>query len=63
MFEWAKDMSINDKDMVFVVNPEPFIKAGVDPQNLSGWIFTKIPVEKDGKTVEVDKFLKIFDLK
>jgi hypothetical protein len=63
MFEWAKDMSTNDKDMVFVVNPEPFINAGVVPENLDGWIFTKVPVEKDGKNVEVDKFLKIFDLK
>ena len=63
MFEWAKDMSTNDKDMVFVVNPEPFIKAGVDPQNLGGWIFTKVPVEENGRTVEVDKFLKGFDLK
>ncbi|HEX3046641.1 MAG TPA: hypothetical protein VHY08_17935, partial [Bacillota bacterium] len=31
MFEWAKDMSTNDKDMVFVLNPQPFIDAGVDP--------------------------------
>jgi len=63
MFEWAKDMSINDKDIVFVVNPEPFIKAGVDPSKLDGWVFTKVPVEENGRTVEVDKFLKIFDLK
>lgn len=63
MFEWAKTMSTNDKDMVFVLNPEPFIAAGVDPNAVSGWVFAKVPVEEDGKTVEVDKLLKPFDLK
>ena len=63
MFEWAKDMGANDKDIVFVLNPEPFIAAGVDPNAVNGWVFAKVPVEEEGKTVEVDKFLKPFDLK
>ncbi len=62
MFEWAKDMSKNDKDIVFVLNPEPFIAAGVDPNAVIGWAFAKVPVEEDGKNIEVDKFLKPFDL-
>ncbi|HWQ79746.1 MAG TPA: hypothetical protein VN381_13050 [Anaerovoracaceae bacterium] len=62
MFEWAKTMSTNDKDIVFVLNPEPFISAGVDPDAVSGWVFAKVPVEENGKTVEVDKLLKPFDL-
>lgn len=62
MFEWAKDMSKNDKDIVFVLNPEPFIAAGVDPNAVTGWVFAKVPVEEDGKNIEVDKFLKPFDL-
>ncbi|HWR22859.1 MAG TPA: hypothetical protein VN366_05210 [Feifaniaceae bacterium] len=62
MFEWAKDMAKNDKDIVFVLNPEPFIAAGVDPDAVNGWAFAKVPMEEDGKSVEVDKFLKPFDL-
>lgn len=63
MFEWAKDMTTNDKDMVFVLNPAPFIEAGVDPASVAGWAFAKVQVkDKSGKTEEVDKFLKPFDL-
>ena len=63
MFEWAKDMAKNDKDMVFVLNPEPLIAAGVDPAKITGWVFTKIPVrDKSGKTVDVDKFVKPYNL-
>lgn len=62
MFEWAKAMDTNDKDIVFVLNPGPFIAAGVDPNAVSGWVFAKVPVEEDGKTTEVDKLLKPFDL-
>ncbi|MCL6458404.1 MAG: hypothetical protein K6T85_10405 [Gorillibacterium sp.] len=63
MFEWAKDMGTNDKDIVFVLNPEPFIAAGVDPNAVAGWAFAKVPVDVDGKPTEVDKFLKPFNLK
>ena len=63
MFEWAKDMTKNDKDIVFVLNPQPFIDAGVDPQNVEGWVFAKIEtMDMKGKMIEVDKFLKPFDL-
>lgn len=63
IFEWAKDMTTNDKDIVFVVNPEPFIKAGVDPEKVDGWVYAKVPTMKDGKKVEVYKFLKPFSVK
>ena len=62
LFEWAKDMDQNDKDIVFVLNPEPFITAGVDPNAVAGWVFAKVPVDIDGKPTEVDKLLKPFDL-
>ncbi len=63
MFEWAKDMGKNDKDMVFVLNPAPLIAAGVDPARITGWVFAKVPVkDQSGKSVEVDKFLKPYDL-
>lgn len=63
MFEWAKDMSTNDKDIVFVLDPEVFIKAGVDPEKVEGWVFAKVEtMDEKNKTVEVHKFLKPFDL-
>ena len=63
MFEWAKDMSTNDKDIVFVLNPEPLIAAGVDPEAVEGWLFAKVTADIDGKPAETDKLLKPFNLK
>jgi hypothetical protein len=70
MFEWAKDMKTNgydnsnqDKDIVFVLNPEPLIAAGVNPEKVEGWVYTQVPIEENGKTIQVWKFLKPFDLK
>jgi hypothetical protein len=63
LFEWAKDMGTNDKDIVFVLNPEPFIAAGVDPSRIDGWAFAKVTVDDtNGKPIELDKILKPFDL-
>jgi hypothetical protein len=63
LFEWAKDMSANDKDMVFVLNPEPFLNAGVRPEGIEGWAFDKVTVDdENGKPVQVDKILKPFNL-
>ena len=63
IFEWAKNLNTNDKDIVFVLNPEPFIRAGVDPNRIEGWAFAKVPVEDEkGRMIEVDKILKPFDL-
>lgn len=62
MFEWAKDISANDKDIVFALNPQPFIDAGVNPEAVSGWKFAKVEIMDDkGKTSQVDKLLKPFD--
>jgi hypothetical protein len=64
MFEWAKDISKNDKDIVWVLNPAPFIAAGVDPSKISGWAFAKVETKDDaGKTIFEDKLLKPFNLK
>jgi hypothetical protein len=63
-FEWAKDMSKNDKDIVFVVDPQIFINAGVTPEKVEGWAYAKVEMMDDsGKKVSVYKFLKPFDLK
>lgn len=62
-FEWAKDMNKNDKDIVFVVDPEIFIQAGVDPAKVEGWVYAQVEMkDKTGKPVKVYKFLKPFDL-
>lgn len=63
MVEWAKDSAKNDKDLVFVLNPEPLIAAGVDPSLVKDWAFAKVKVMNDkGEKVEVDKFLKPYNL-
>lgn len=63
MFEWAKDMSKNDKDMVFALNPQPFLDAGVDVNNIKGWVFAKVTtMDAHGKKIQVDRLLKPFDL-
>lgn len=70
MFEWAKDMEKNsvsganqDKDIVFVLNPQPLIDAGVNPEKVEGFLYTTVNVEINGKATDVYKFLKPFDLK
>ncbi len=63
VFEWAKDTATNDKDIVFVLNPKPFIDAGVDPASVKQWVFAKVEIKNDqGKDELVDKFLKPYDL-
>jgi hypothetical protein len=63
MLEWAKDMSKNDKDLVFVLDPAPFIAAGVDPAKIQGWTFAKVETKDDaGKAVTVDKLLRPYNL-
>jgi hypothetical protein len=64
MLEWAKDLSTNDKDLVFVLDPAPFVAAGVDPAKIQGWTFAKVETKDDsGKAVTVDKLLRPYDLK
>jgi hypothetical protein len=64
MFEWAKNLAANDKDIVFVLDPAPFIAAGTDPARIEGWTFAKVTIDDaNGKPVQVDKILKAFDLK
>jgi len=70
IFEWAKDLSTNgttgknqDLDLVFALNPEPLITAGVDTEKLEGWTYTQVPVDIDGKPTKVWKILKAFNLK
>lgn len=62
-FEWAKDRTKNDKDIVFILDPKIFIDAGVEPTKIAGWVYAKVELMGDnGKKVEVDKLLKPFNI-
>ncbi|MDR1101588.1 MAG: hypothetical protein LBL34_04470 [Clostridiales bacterium] len=70
LFEWAKDVQTNgttgenqDKDVVFVLNPEPFIAAGVDPNNVDGWAYAQVSVDINGTPTDIWKFLRPFDIR
>jgi hypothetical protein len=65
MVEWAKDLDTNDKDLVFVLNPEPLVAAGLDPAKLkkAGWILAMVDTrDAQGKPVQVERLLKPFGL-
>lgn len=59
-FEWAKDYTVNDKDIVFVMQAQPLKDLGVDVEQISGWTFSTVQ-EADGSSVDV--LLRPFDLK
>jgi hypothetical protein len=70
VFEWAKDLSTVEKtgknqelDIVFALNPEPLIAAGVEPGKVEGWSYDTVKVMADGRETDVYRFLKPFDLK
>jgi hypothetical protein len=70
MFEWAKNLQTHsvtgenqDKDIVFVLNPEAFIAAGADVENIDGWVYAPVSVEENGVARDVWKLLKPFDLR
>lgn len=64
MFEWAKDTDSNDKDIVFVLDPEFIAQYGADVTNIEGWLYADVEVMgEDGKLITVKKLLKPFDFK
>jgi len=58
-FEWAKDYTTNDKDIVFVIKVQPLKDFGVDVNHISGWTFTTMQ-DTDGSNVDV--LLKAYNL-
>lgn len=63
MFEWANDISKNDKDIVWVLNPDPFVAAGLDSAKVEGWAFAEVEMmDNAGKKEKVLRLLKPFDL-
>lgn len=59
-FEFAKDYTTNDKDLVFVIAAKPLAEMGVDVQNIDGWLFKTM---KDTDGSDIDLLLKPYDLK
>ncbi len=53
-FEWAKDLTTNDKDVVFILSADVLRNAGVNVEAVDGWLFTTMD--------DMDLLLKPFDL-
>jgi hypothetical protein len=56
-FRWAKEWQTNTSGMVFVLNPEPFINAGLSPQALEGWALVNVTLQH-GRGQTVSRLLK-----
>ena len=65
LLEWARDSIANSLDLVFVLDPEVFLRAGVDKDKVDGWVFGSVIIHDaaSGRKVEVPKFLKPFNLR
>lgn len=59
-FEWAKDYTKNDKDIVFVIYAKPLIDLGVNVNTIKGWSFMTVE-NPDGTSTDV--VVKPYDLK
>lgn len=59
-FEFAKDYTKNDKDIVFAIAAKPLRDLGVDVQDVEGWTFKTM---KDESGKDVDLLLKPYNLK
>jgi hypothetical protein len=63
MVEWAQDEHANDKDLVFVLNPQPFADAGVDVAKVQGWVLADVAVmDAQGRKSTARKLLKFYNL-
>lgn len=58
-FEWAKDHTANDKDIVFVLDADALRALGVDVANVSGWTLVTM---RDEGGAEFDVLLKPYAL-
>jgi len=61
MFEWAKDSGGNAPKLVFMLDPEPFLKAGVQPDAVEGWTYAQITLHMGGRPKQLWKFVKPVD--
>jgi hypothetical protein len=61
-FEWAQYPDKNDKDAVFLLNPMPFIDAGLDPALLTDWIYTELEMMKDGDKYKAFMLVRFYNI-
>lgn len=62
-FEWAQDIDKNDKDVVFVINPDMIAEYGADVTKIEGWVYADVEMMNDkGEKITEKKLLKPFDL-
>lgn len=63
LFIWAQDIYNSENDVIFVLNPEPFIKAGVNIDEIEGWDYSSLSDYISSKYSESKKFIKAFNIK
>lgn len=63
--QWTEKLGLNDADMIFVLDAEPLIKAGLDVNKLdgSGWEFRPESEDNMGMGSNPDQIVKVFDIK
>ncbi|MDF2556932.1 MAG: hypothetical protein K0R71_760 [Bacillales bacterium] len=61
--QWTEKLGLTNADMVFIIEANPLIDAGLDTSKLdgTGWIFKK--AEKDEMGNHPNRLVKIYDLK
>ena len=59
-FRWTKDISGNGMDVIYELNSEPLIEAGLDPNSIEGWEYTQVKVEMEGTIIDEWKLIKSF---
>ncbi len=57
------DNTVQDKDIVFALNPAPLVAAGADPEKIDGWLHAQVPVMTGGTTGLEWNLLKPFNLR
>jgi hypothetical protein len=64
LLEWAAKPESNGLDLVFALDPQALFQAGVDRDKpVEGWILGSIFVhDASGRRIEVEKYLKPFNL-
>jgi hypothetical protein len=63
--QWTEKLGTNNADMIFVLNVEPLIEAGIDINKLedSGWVFKEASDNDMGMGTSPDQIVKIYDIK
>jgi hypothetical protein len=63
-FIWSRNYAESPlHNIMLEIDAAPFLAAGLDPSRVDGWAFAKVTVDDaNGKSGDVDKLLKPFDL-